>query len=655
MSCHRTIIVTLMKKVSDFVHCSRLIAKLVNDCGYDGNTEFGTFLRELEISESANDIAAILLSPLNNSSAHLCTTIPIDRIIEILDELAAHKRISALAKQRIKLSRISDTQIINHALTDMSDITNAYIDGYRVICDSATNEIKFESQNIQSISNALYNAAINGLPITNVSLPVHIFCPVNIPDDNLRDITRLQFTYDSPKYDNNNLSKCTNLQDLDMRNVCITAIDTTPFAKTLKTLHMQNCVTIPTTMITQCPNLQSLYIDGKQSYTLSQHPLPSNLRTLSICNTKFVAVKQILNKKIITHSKDINNLDTKPLFDDGLRNIFISDIDGGLGDAELQCCTRIKKLYAIDNPYVTLCDPFHKSLKVLHATHNRWIKDTFSKIGNVGLQLCTSIKELNASSNMLVTTCEPFAYTLKTLIATEVCGIGDDGLQMCNRLTKVNVTNNERVTTCAPFAKSLKTLIISGPQGKICDDGLALCSKIKHLNISNNPTITTCEPFAKTLEILSASISNQGIEYNTGLSDAGLASCTNIKHLSIYNNKNITSCKPFAKSLETLIASSSAITNDGISLCANLKKLAINITSITSIAPFTNTLVELSMDCGNKNMIEEGKLCTNMKKVCIISMAGLLQMCNGDNLRISRFIAYDVFGDAVAMNILYSR
>jgi len=644
-------------KVSDFVHCSNLVAKLVNDGSYDGDTEFGTFLQEFGIPELADDVAAVLLS----ASSPTPSPIPIDRVIEILDELAAPNQITMLAKQRIKLNRISDTQIINHALTDTRDIANAYIDGYRVICDSNTNEINFESR---TIIDSLPIAIDNGLSVTRISSHTCVFDSTNIHENNLKDITRLQFGGDTASHNNDNLSKCTNLRDLDMSNICIAAIDTTPFAKTLETLRMTNCVTMPDNMISQCPKLRSLYIDEEQSYTLSHNSFPKDLRILSICNSKFVAVRQILDR-VVTQPYYITKLHKRLHAYNEYNYISISDMDGGIGDAELQCCTKIKKLYAINNPYVTSCNPFCKTLKVLHVTHD-WDKhdrDKYvcSKMGDIGLQLCIHIKELNASANKLITTCVPFAHTLRTLIADKESGICDDGLKMCNRLRKVNFSNNEYVTTCAPFAKSLEVLIITGSRGKIRDDGVASCSKIKHLNVSDNPHIHTCNPFAKTLKILSVSSSTKKLVNHTcgfgndGFGNDGLKLCTNIKHLSIYGNKRITSCEPFAGSLETLIAHASLITDEGIFRCTKLKRLSITDTRITTIMPFKNTLIELSIDkldhTSDKNRLNEIKMCTNIKKIFMYEIS-YLKMNDGRDLWLSKRIYYDVFSDAVAMRIL---
>jgi len=604
------------RKVSDFVSCSRLIAKLVNECGYDGDTEFGTFLQGLEIFESADDVAALLSSASDDDFLQQISSssIPADRILEIFDELAATKKIDTLFKKGIKLNRTSDTQIINHTLTDT---INAYANGYRIICDS-TMVIEGPPSRISTNHNVALN---NGLPVTNIKTNSYTFSEMNIMSDrDLKEITQMCIRdYTTLTKSNNNLDKCINLQNLNISDAPHrTIIDFTPFAKTLEILYMSNCIRISDHELSQCVNLHTLYIDYLQQYTISS--FPKNLRTLSIKYSQDIAVRYIDGEKI-DHPDDIERLPSQQY--SHFPRIDMSEVyDCKVPWKKMQYCTKIKRLCATDNTYITSCEPFHKSLKILDVAHHEIDKHTHCRLGDLQLQLCTNIKKLFASSNRLITTCEPFANTLKVLYADGIeNNITDDGLNMCHKLTKVNLSNNRHVTTCAPFAKSLKILIIRGHDGKIYDNGLVLCHRIKQLNISENRNITTCEPFAGTLEVLN--VTTMFRQYcgsrvcSSMLYDSGLKSCTNIKHLAINGNLNITSCAPFAKSLETLIAPWSAITDEGLSQCTNIKRLVIDNTSVKSLAPFANSLIELSltMSDDSPDMSQEIMMCKKLQNL----------------------------------------
>jgi len=259
-------------------------------------------------------------------------------------------------------------------------------------------------------------------------------------------------------------------------------------------------------------------------------------------------------------------------------------ITRGLCDTDMCIFTHIEKLDMRYNKYITTCDPFAKTLKILMVEHsgirdyglrlcanivhldadvsNIIMRGPFVKYLRVlsvsglccqvhcdELGLCENIEELRADGNRKIKVCDVFAKSLVILSATGSCGISDYGLRLCMNIKNLDASNNARITTCEPFAKSLRILSASGPCG-ISDHGLHSCINIENLNATGNTKITTCRPFAKSLIILFAA-------YACGISDHGLRHCSHIVTLCADNNCNITTCKPFAKSLITLSATGS--------------------------------------------------------------------------------------------------
>jgi len=255
---------------------------------------------------------------------------------------------------------------------------------------------------------------------------------------------------------------------------------------------------------------------------------------------------------------------------------YIHDTTYGITDTGLSSCTKICDLNARDNKYITTCTPFAKSLKKLDAS-NYYTTDAsiWCGISDVGLSSCSIICELNANDNPGITTCAPFAKSLKILHASELCGISDAGLSDCIAIEKLYATNNSKITTCNPFAKTLTTLDAFGNSG-IADDGISKCTLITNLNASCNSKITTCNPFAKTLRKLKAN-NPYGYEYvNGGIGDDGLKMCNYIRELSANHNSKITTCDPFANTIHVLHASHSCgISNDGLRLCNSLTRIII--------------------------------------------------------------------------------
>jgi len=281
-------------------------------------------------------------------------------------------------------------------------------------------------------------------------------------------------------------------------------------------------------------------------------------------------------------------------------------------DAGLLLCESITELKIRDG--ITTCEPFAKSLKILHAD----LGDPGDcNMTDDGISKCTNIEVLYACGNYKITTCDPFSQSLRELDVSMdecYCSINDHGIRLCRNIEKLNARCNEYITTCEPFAKTLRILSAAYSRlqslGGIADEGLRKCFRIERLDVSNNMKITTCKPFARTLRHLVA-------QYQCGISDAALRICTGIKILIVDDNNKITTCNPFAKSLKILSANgNSGITDDGLRLCKNIRYLfADDNERITSCKPFSRTLQMISAkkSCGICD--EELKLCPNIKYV----------------------------------------
>ena len=230
-------------------------------------------------------------------------------------------------------------------------------------------------------------------------------------------------------------------------------------------------------------------------------------------------------------------------------------------DEKISKCVNIEVLYASGNKRITKCDPFSESLRELHASCD---ESGWCGITDDGMRLCRKIEKLHADDNGDITTCEPFAKTLRILSAIGLCGITNDGLRKCIGIECLNISENDKITTCEPFARTLCHLIAESRCG-ITDAGLRMCTCIEILIVDKNDKITTCKPFAKSLRVISAMD-------NSGITDVGLRLCKNIKYLIADENERITSCEPFATSLRMIsIGGSCGICDKELVLCPNIK------------------------------------------------------------------------------------
>ena len=112
---------------------------------------------------------------------------------------------------------------------------------------------------------------------------------------------------------------------------------------------------------------------------------------------------------IINHTLDMRKIvlayvdGYKILYNNTITNIYLEDVNAAVQngmyiknmthwygincDADIANCTNITKLDVSTNCKITTCDPFAKSLKILHVCH-------LSSITDDRLTLCTNIEEL---------------------------------------------------------------------------------------------------------------------------------------------------------------------------------------------------------------------------------------------------------------------
>jgi hypothetical protein len=202
-------------------------------------------------------------------------------------------------------------------------------------------------------------------------------------------------------------------------------------------------------------------------------------------------------------------------------------------DKDLINCNYLEKL---DKQYttrlfnITTFHPFKDTLLELDVSYCCY--DTYRGFKDDALSILTNLRRLNAENNPYITTCKPFAKTLINLNASYNCGISDEGLKYCTKLQFLAVYCNEKITTCKPFCKTLLELNACGQSG-INDEGLNGCIILRKLDAGSNPKITTCKPFCKTLHTLNAS----GI---CGIDNKGLNGCIILEKLDVCNNNKIT-------------------------------------------------------------------------------------------------------------------
>jgi len=378
---------------------------------------------------------------------------------------------------------------------------------------------------------------------------------VNINDDDI--ITAYANRY-KPLY-NNAISniKHDKFMNALLNGMCVTKIQ----------FYMSYCRITDVGIDTLCYNF-----DDVMNEYMKLHPvvITSLLRNLRGLDTSRCMDAGLLLCESITELKIYDGITTCEPFAKSLK-ILHADISNNPGDCNMtddgiSKCTNIEVLYASGNNKITSCDPFSESLRELHVLMD---EAGWCGMNDHGIRLCKNIEKLYAADNTNISTCEPFAKSLRILSASysylqSLGGISDEGLQKCFWIERLDVTNNMKITTCKPFARTLRHLVAQHPYG-ITDVALRICTGIEILIVDGNNKITTCNPFAKSLKVLSAN-------YECGITDDGLRLCKNIRYLFANWNERITSCKPFSQCLRMISAEyTCGICDEELKLCPNIK------------------------------------------------------------------------------------
>jgi len=82
-----------------------------------------------------------------------------------------------------------------------------------------------------------------------------------------------------------------------------------------------------------------------------------------------------------------------------------------------------------------------------------------------GIKMCTKLKMLYSENNPNITTCEPFAKTLHTLVCSGTSGISDDGIKLCKSIRNLTILGNDKITSCEHFIQTLEYLDIDSKSG----------------------------------------------------------------------------------------------------------------------------------------------------------------------------------------------
>jgi len=396
----------------------------------NGSTiDLKVLLPSLGIHESIDDIIELLTITVTHDSLN---KLGIERALLICDELCAHSIVDNILNLNIRLDRIYEYAIINHASNhpfNFDRVCKMYGNGYYPILRN--------KQNIISDATLLNIAFSNGLYISNSMLHMELHHISAINNNYLKDITNIHI---SGRYSITYLNKI---------------------------IHLTNVNKLQIT----CANPQSCIADIRDTYT----QLAKQLKCIDITNSGDIIDNEHL--KLCTNLKELyisnNRCINKcaPQFAGSLRLIYAA-LNSSMCDDGLLLCTKLKILNAFNNPNIKTCAPFAHSLVMLNA-------DNACGISDYELRSCTRLKILCCKDNTKITTCTPFAKTLRVLDASGSCGIRDDGLKLCTKLTYLNTSNNNKITTCAPFAHSLK--IICYCRNGILNSNVKKCIKLSYV------------------------------------------------------------------------------------------------------------------------------------------------------------------------------
>ena len=208
-----------------------------------------------------------------------------------------------------------------------------------------------------------------------------------------------------------------------------------------------------------CDNGHGEYFDPSKPFDLSANSLTvlswANVNHLLRCDALSNCVK--LEKFCCTD----NSLQFSQFSLPSLRVLVASGKKCSVCDDTIRFCATIEELDCCDNIRITTCEPFAKSLRILHARR--------SVMTDIGLSKCVNIEELDCMDSKLITTCAPFYRSLLRLNMIG-SGIVNNGLLRCKYI-KV-LAYDSKIPKCDSFITSLKvilTIIISrSDHAEIC-------------------------------------------------------------------------------------------------------------------------------------------------------------------------------------------
>jgi len=155
-------------------------------------------------------------------------------------------------------------------------------------------------------------------------------------------------------------------------------------------------------------------------------------------------------------------------------------------DTNLKNCTSITELHPwhrTSSATFTTCKQFARTLMYLNAS-NIFENNVFANLRDTSLRACRSIISLDVSNNPYITTCDPFAKSLLILKCVGTCGITDNSLSSCKSIIFLDASYNDGITTCGSFAHRIRFLNVY-PTQSFNVDTLSDCKSIEYLSINN--------------------------------------------------------------------------------------------------------------------------------------------------------------------------
>jgi len=421
-------------------------------------------LRDLDMADCKTHVDSELLKNIATKRNQRRFITQYNQILVTCDKLAMHDTINDMfntIRVRSIRPKIKHTSlIINHALSndELLDLY-AHTDAYEVLYGHPYYSTSVDNGSLTPSRCKLRDASLNGLRIAGMSIRDNI-----ISNDDVRYFT--------------SLTKLGIYNDTSQISTC------DPFARSLKILiaGWQIC----DAGLSQCTAIEYLnacnnpYITTCAPFAKSLKVLNAfgscgiNDKGLELC-TSIAELNAASNDKITTCDSFAKSLKILNMSEYSL--MYRIPFYGGPIS-----CTVI--LDANDVCDISKCAPPMQSCGLYDIGYAR-----VRMLNDDNIKLCTGITKLIAWDNPNITTCAQFAKTLTILDASYGCGIGDAGLAMCHFIEQLNATDNPKITTCVPFSKSLLILNADGDRCGITTAGILSCKLLCHLCSNRNSKI----------------------------------------------------------------------------------------------------------------------------------------------------------------------